>query len=1142
MDTAVETAELDIRSNFSFLEGASHAEELIAQAAALGYRAVGLADVGTMAGMVRAHEAARDHGIQLIVGARLMLAIEAGDDPANDLEVLAFAPDLASYGRLCRIITEGRAREDFGSNEEDEDGERTGHALDRGTWFLTLHQFIERAADSALQVIVVPPRGTGIMRQRFHEALAGMRHRLCNDALSLGIRRLLEPDDDVRLMQSRHLSSTLRIPLVALGDVHYHTPSRRRLQDVLAAIRLRCTVAQAGRRLFQNGERVLVPPSRQRERFLECPEAVARAQEIARRCSGFSLSQVKYRYPREVVPDGATPQAWLEQLTWEGARERYPHDRCPGGIPEQVRAQVEHEFAIIRDLDYARYFLTVHDIVREARSRGILCQGRGAAANSAVCYCLGVTSVDPARIDVLFERFVSRERDEPPDIDIDFEHERREEVIQYLYSKYGRDRAALCAEVVCYRGRMAVREVGKALGLSLDCVEQLASGVEWWHDFRGGGGGSTDSGGGADRGNDAAGPDRGTTEDTIDGADGRVDNRGAATLSQRLASVGLDPADPTVSDLATLVPEIIGFPRHLSQHVGGFIITDGPLCELVPIREASMDGRTIIEWDKDDIEAMGMLKVDCLALGMLTAIRKAMDLSNEFDRRHAHPTHHLQLHTIPAEDPATYDMVCAADTVGVFQIESRAQMSMLPRLRPRCFYDLVIEVAIVRPGPIQGDMVHPYLRRRRGEEPIQYPDDGVRRVLQKTLGVPLFQEQAMSLAVVAAGFTPGEADQLRRAIASWKRREGLIETFGRKIVGGMVERGYERHFAEQVFGQIRGFSGYGFPESHAASFALLVYASAWLKRHRPAAFCVALLNSQPMGFYAPAQLVRDAKDHGVDVRPVCVARSVWDCSLEGDASPAGPCGTAHAAIRLGMRMVRGMREDEAIAISRAWHAHGPFQSMEALWHAARVPVASLRQLARADAFMAMGIDRQQALWQLRALTDDPAPVFDSVRDESPTLWDHAVPDAPLPTVSPMVRVGDDLGSVGLSLRAHPISFLRAGLLRSGVARCSDLRDEGAIPDRSRAAVAGLVLVRQRPSTAKGIVFMTIEDESGPANLILRPRIYEAHRAAARHGRVVLAQGTVERRDGVVNLLVRRIRSIDGDVAAMLHRNQSRDFH
>jgi error-prone DNA polymerase len=826
--------------------------------------------------------------------------------------------------------------------------------------------------------------------------------------------------------------------------------------------------------------------------FPDVPEAVraaaiARAAHVAARCAGFSMSMLRYRYPREVSPPGVAPIDHLRALVEQGAAERWP--AAAGGVPTKVRTLLEHELSIIRDLDYPCYFLTVHAVVAFARGQGILCQGRGAAANSAVCFCLGITAVDPTRSDMLFERFISRERDEPPDIDVDFEHERREEVIQFIYRTWGRSRAALCAEVICFRGRSAVREAAKAFG---------------------------------------------------------VDPAEAQAVAERMADspAGTDAASRARAALIEAVlctaKELEGFPRHLSQHVGGFIVTDGPLCELVPVRNARMDARTIVEWDKDDAEAMGMLKMDILALGMLTAIRKAIDLGN------AHPSPGwprgaegsirgaLAYRTVPPEDAETYAMVSRADTVGVFQIESRAQMSMLPRLRPRCFYDLVIEVAIVRPGPIQGDMVHPYLRRRDGTEPTEYPNEAIRTVLGKTLGVPLFQEQAMALAVVAAGFTPGEADQLRRAIAAWKRSGNQIARFGEKLIGGMRARGYGQRFAEQVFGQIQGFSGYGFPESHAASFAMLVYVSAWLKRHHPAAFTAALLNSQPMGFYAPAQLVRDAREHGVEVRPVDVLRSQWDCSLEDAASPA---------LRLGLRMVSGLREEDGRAVVDAARAHGTFTSVEAIWRASGCSLHALRRLAAADAFAAMGVPRQQALWQVRALRDSDAPVLDEAAEQGATLFDMS--PQPLPAVPPLQSVAADYAGAGLSLRDHPIRFLRESLARRGAVPCAALRaiGEGRTP-RPSASVAGLVLCRQRPSTASGIVFMTLEDESGIANLIIRPKTYERIRRIARGAMAVLAEGTVEHRSGVTHLVVRRMTDLGGELAALAGGaipQQSRDF-
>jgi error-prone DNA polymerase len=808
--------------------------------------------------------------------------------------------------------------------------------------------------------------------------------------------------------------------------------------------------------------------------FDDCPKAVTRTLEIARRAAAFSLDELRYQYPQEICPPGKSPIAHLRELTWHGAREHYPD-----GIPQPVRDRLEHELELIEELDYARYFLTVHDLVLFARSRGILCQGRGAAANSAVCYCLGVTAVDPDRIDLLFERFVSRERNEPPDIDIDFEHERREEVIQYIYRKYGRDRAALTAEVITYRGRSAVREVGKALGLSLDCVDRLSKSLDWW-DF------------------DALNLDR-------------------------LREMGFNPADPTIQQLFCLLRELVGFPRHLSQHVGGFVITRDALSELVPIENAAMPDRTVIEWDKDDIDAMGMLKVDVLGLGMLTCIRKAFALVND----RGDSDIHLSLSTVPPEDPVVYDMICAADTIGVFQIESRAQMSMLPRLRPRCFYDLVIEVAIVRPGPIQGDMVHPYLRRRNGEEPVSFPDEAVREVLGKTLGVPLFQEQAMRLAIVAAGFTPDEADQLRRAMAAWRRKGDRMAYFGRRLIEGMTERGYPREFAERCFRQIQGFSEYGFPESHAASFALLVYVSSWLKKYHPAAFAAALINSQPMGFYAPAQIVRDARDHGVEVRPVDVNRSAWDCTLEGTP----------AALRLGMRLVRSLREDEAQMVAEAVRTNGPFRSIEVLWRRSGVRVTALRALAAADAFGSMGLDRQQALWRVRALCEERMPLFDG---EMPNDEEKEEESETLPWITEPRKVIQDYAATGLSLKAHPVSFIREDLERCGAVPAVELADTGKWPHGSRVAVGGVVLVRQRPGTASGIVFMTIEDETGVANLIVRPQIYQRDRVAARGGVVILARGKVERQGEVVHVLVDAIESAEPAMSALAAR--SRDFH
>jgi error-prone DNA polymerase len=949
----------------------------------------------------------------------------------------------------------------------------------------------------------MPPEGYGAMQPRFLEALRWLRTAFDGDRLSLGFVRRAGPDDALRLLQLEWLSQEAGVPLVATNDPRCHDAARRELHEVLTAIRARRTVdelrrlershavdlahgcAWDGPRLAPGGARAMVGHEGM-VRILDgvpagtVAAAVARSALVAARCAGFSMDMLRYRWPSETVPAGCTPDGHLRALVEQGAAARWP--AAQGGVPARVRAQLEHELSVIADLGYARYFLAVHGIVAFARGRGILCQGRGAAANSAACYCLGITAVDPSRAEMLFERFISRERDEPPDIDVDFEHERREEVIQHVYATYGRARAALCAEVACWRGRSAIRGVGAALGMDGALVDRLARAADWWGELEG-----------------------------IDGLRGQRDGRWRDPPDRpaRLRELGLDPADPAIARLFALAGQLLGFPRHLSQHVGGFIVTDAPLCELVPVRNAAMEDRTVIEWDKDDADAMGMLKVDVLALGMLTAIRKAIDLCNE------HPVpgvpRPLSYRDVPPEDPAVYEMVSRADTVGVFQVESRAQMSMLPRLRPRCFYDLVVEVAIVRPGPIQGDMVHPYLRRRDGADPVEYPSEAVRAVLGRTLGVPLFQEQAMALAVVAAGFTPGEADRLRRAIAAWKRSGNRIAEFGAHLERGMLERGYSREFACQVFRQIQGFSGYGFPESHAASFALLVYVSAWIKLRHPAAFLAALLNSQPMGFYAPAQLVRDAREHGVEVRPVDVLRSRWDCTLE-DVPGATP------AVRLGMRLVSGLAEHEARAIEAARGAAcAASPGIERIWRASGCGTRALRRLARADAFAGMGVPRQQALWQVRALRTRHEPVLDHAAGEGATLFDPS--PQPLPSVGELRSVSDDYAGTGLSLRAHPVSFLRRRLAGRGAVECSRLAGE------RRAAVGGLVTCRQRPSTAGGTMFMTVEDETGVANLILRPAAYARLRAVARGAGAVLAHGRVEHRSGVTHLLVSRMEDL-----------------
>lgn len=1011
-------AELQATSNFTFLEGASHPHELVETAAALGHRAIAVVDRNSLAGVVRAHIAARRCGIPLVVGARLDL--EDGPD------ALCLPTDRAAYGRLARLLTTGRRRAPKGRC--------------RLAW-----RDVEAHAQG--QQLIVPAPPGALPDRRFAADLARIARRFPRVFLAASVR--FDGRDGERLAALAALADASGAPLVAAGDALYHSPDRRPLADVLTCIRERCTIDEAGRRLAANAERHLKPPEEMARLFAGYPDAVARSVDIAGACA-FGLDELAYEYPEETVPDGETAQSFLARLTAAGARDRYN-----GAVPPRVRAQLDHELALIGELGFAPYFLTVHDIVRFARSRGILCQGRGSAANSAVCYCLGVTAVDPARHDVLFERFVSAARNEPPDIDVDFEHERREEVIQYVYAKYGRDRAGLAATVISFRARSAAREVAGALGLSRGLAGALARRAR-----RPGGGG---------------------------------------TAEAELRALGLDPGDRRLRLALALAGELTGFPRHLSQHVGGFVISRGPLCETVPIENAAMDDRTLIQWDKDDIDALGILKIDVLGLGMLTCIRKAFDLIARHEKRR------YSLATVPAEDPLVYDMLCRADSVGVFQVESRAQMSMLPRLAPRCFYDLVIEVAIVRPGPIQGGMVHPYLRRRRGEEAVEYPSPELERVLGKTLGVPLFQEQAMRIAIVAGGFSPDEADALRRAMATF-RKTGTIGHFRDKLVEGMVARGYERGFAERCFAQIEGFGDYGFPESHAASFALLVYVSSWLKRHRPATFAAALLNSQPMGFYAPAQIVRDAREHGVAVRPPDINRSGWDCALEPDGgSPGG------FALRLGLRQIAGF--DEAAA-RRLEAARGDgYRSLEALRRRAGLTGDSLDRLARADAFGSLGLSRRKGLWSVAGLGAPPPPLFAACRERA------GEPVAALPDASPGEEVAADYASLRLSLKAHPVSLLRGALTARGAVPAETL---AAAADGRRLEACGLVLARQRPGTAKGIVFATLEDETGVANIVIRKRVFERYRNAALDAGLLAVRGAVQREGIVVHLVAERL--------------------
>ncbi len=1022
--------ELQVTSNFSFLRGASHPEELVVRAAALGHPAIAITDRNTLAGVVRAHLAAREAGIRLVVGARL--------DPVDGTpDLLAFPVDRAAYGRLARLLTLGKRRAPKGGCEL-----LRRDILDHGAGMIFVALAPERPdpADAA-----------------FRRALDDLRAAFPGHVF-LAAQHLYRGDDARRIARLAAVARTCGTPLVATNDVHAHVPARRPLQDVLTCIRERCTVEEAGLRLRANGERHLKPAAEMARLFARHPEAIRRTVEIAE-AAAFSLDELRYEYPVDPCPEGLTPQQHLERETWRGAEARYP-----GGVPAKVREALNHELRLIGELGYAPYFLTVHDIVRFARERGILCQGRGSAANSAVCYCLGITAVDPGRVDLLFERFVSAERGEPPDIDVDFEHERREEVIQYIYEKYGRERAGLAATVVSYRAKSAIRDVGKALGLSEDVVGALSRTV-WGRSRRG-----------------------------IDAAQAR--------------EAGLDTGDRRLRLALRLARELIGFPRHLSQHVGGFVITRGPLEEMVPIANAAMADRTVIEWDKDDLDALGILKIDILALGMLTCIRKGFDLlARHYGRR-------VSLATVPAEVPAVYDMLCRADSIGVFQVESRAQMSFLPRMKPRSFYDLVIEVAIIRPGPIQGDMVHPYLRRRNGEEKVVYPSGALREVLEKTLGVPLFQEQAMRIAIVGAGFSPSEADRLRRAMATF-RRSGQIHLFRTKMIEGMVARGHDRTFAERCFRQIEGFGEYGFPESHAASFALLVYVSAWLKCHYPAAFACALLNSQPMGFYAPAQIVRDARDHGVEVRPVDVNHSEWDCTLErGEGT----------ALRLGFRMVKGFREEDAEALVAARGA--PFPDVATLRRRSGLGPAALERLARADAFRSLGLARREALWAVRGLGEAPLPLFAAAEARADAGREPAVA---LPAAGAGEEVTADYTALRLSLREHPLALLRARLAREGIVPAARLRD---LPDGRRLAVAGLVVARQRPGSAKGVIFATLEDETGIVNVIVWPGVFERFRPAVLGATLLRVSGPLQREGIVIHVIAERVVDLSDRLAAL----------
>jgi error-prone DNA polymerase len=996
-------AELHCLSNFTFLRGASHAEELVARAAALGYAALAITDECSFAGIVRAHVAAKAHGLKLIVGAEVTLAdgVQAG------MKLVLLAMNRAGYGNLSAVLTLGRRR------------------AEKGSYHLTRGDLVQGIPDCLALWVASFDAGADDARW-LGERFPGR--------CWIAFERLLAPDDSVRLAHLR----TLGLPLLAAGDVHMHSRGRRPLQDALTALHLNTTLDRAGHALFANGERHL--RSRLRLSRLYAPELLAETVKVADLCN-FSLDELRYEYPEEIVPPGSTPAAYLHSEVEAGLARRYGAD-----VPDKVRAQVAHELRLIAAMQYEAYFLTVHDIVGFARRAGILCQGRGSAANSAVCFALGITEVDPARASMLFERFISKERNEPPDIDVDFEHQRREEVIQYIYAKYGRERAALAAAVITYRTRGALRDAGRALGFALEQIEALTSNMAWW-----------------DRQED---------------------------WPERIQAVGLDPQSPRVQKWLWLAGEMKGFPRHLTQHVGGFVIARGRLDRLVPIENATMENRSVIQWDKDDIDALGLMKVDVLALGMLSAIRRALDC---ITARRGVP---VTMADIPAEDPATYAMICKADTVGVFQVESRAQMAMLPRLQPRCFYDLVIEVALVRPGPIQGDMVHPYLRRRQGLEPVSYPSAAVRGVLERTLGVPIFQEQAMQLAIVAAGFSPGEADQLRRAMAAWKRKGGLAP-FREKLLAGMQARGYADEFAEGLYRQIEGFGDYGFPESHAASFALLVYVSAWLKCHEPAAFLVGLLNSQPMGFYGASQLVQDARRHGVEVRAVDVTVSGWESVLEGDA------------VRLGTHRVKGLGQGAGERIAAA-RCEAPFRDVADFAARAGLDRGDLDALAAAGTLARLSGNRRSAAWAAAAVPFQ-RDLFLGVATREEMLQ--------LPAPREGEEIVADYAHLGLTLGRHPVALLRARLLSMRYVDAATLR---GLSNNCPVRLAGLVTCRQRPGTASGVVFVTLEDETGLANIIVHGRLAEQQREPLLGSRLLGVLGVLQREGEVVHLIAKRL--------------------
>ncbi|MDE1991180.1 MAG: error-prone DNA polymerase [Rhizobiaceae bacterium] len=1029
-------SELQVTTHFSFLRGASSCEELFATAASLGIEALAVVDRNSLAGIVRAHQAAKDTGVRLVVGCRL--------DLRDDVSILVYPTARPAYSRLCRLLSLGKGR------------------AGKGKCDLSWDDVV--AFGEGLLVVLLPDLADdacAIQLRRLRKDFEGRCY------LALTLRR--RPNDQLRLHHLSNLAAQAGVPTVVTNDVLYHDRDRRMLQDIVTCIRHNVTIDKLGRRKEMFADRYIKPPEEMHRLFRRYPEALARTSEIVERAK-FSLDQLTYQYPEEILIPGLTAQQALEKLTWEAVPNRYPEE-----LPDDVEKILKHELALIARLDYAPYFLTVNSIVQFARSEGIVCQGRGSAANSAVCYVLGITSIDPSRNDLLFERFISEERREPPDIDVDFEHDRREIVIQWIYETYGRHRAALCSVVTSYRAKGALRDVGKALGLPEDLTKMLSSSV--W----------------------------GFSEE-IGEKDAKRLNLNATDRRLRLA--------------LELSQQLVGTPRHHSQHPGGFVLTHERLDELVPIEPAAMINRQIVEFDKDDIDILKWMKMDVLGLGMLSCMKRSFDLLEQYKGVT------LDLATIPPEDPRTYAMIRRANTLGVFQIESRAQMSMLPRIKPRTFYDLVIEIAIVRPGPIQGQMVHPYLKRRAGLEKIEYPTPQLEKVLSKTLGVPLFQEQAMRIAIECAGFSPGEADQLRRAMATFKHTGG-VSKFGAKLIQGMVDNGYEPEFAVNTFRQLEGFGSYGFPESHSASFALIAYASSWMKCWHPEVFCAALLNSQPMGFYAPAQIVRDARQHGVEVRPVCVNASRWDCTLEEKDDGS-------FAVRLGMRLVKGLANADGAAIV-ASREDRPFASVDDMWRRAGAPSVALTRLAEADAFReTFGIARRDGLWAIEGLRDEPLPLFTAAAAREQKVIPEAI--EPVVALRPMTggsEVVEDYGHIGLSLRRHPLAFLREDLRRRRIATCEDVMNAR---DGKWLETAGLVLVRQRPGSAKGVMFITLEDETGIANLVVWVKTFEKYRPVVLGASMMGVYGRVQREGEVIHLVAHRLTDLSAELASVGQRD------